>query len=59
MNRSDFNLMILGKLKLKEAEKTNKLTIQGNRQIFDTFLSLFEQFDFWFNIVEPQKTNTP
>lgn len=57
LNRSDFDQIILGELKLKEAEKTKKVTIKGDRQTIETFLSLFDTFDFWFKIVEPQEEN--
>ncbi len=58
MKRSDFDQIILGTLKLKEAEKTKKITIKGDRQIVETFLSLFDTFDFWFKVVEPQEENS-
>ncbi len=57
LNRSDFDQIILGELKLKEAEKTKKVTIKGDRQTVETFLSLFDTFDFWFKMVEPQEEN--
>lgn len=57
MKRSDFDQIILGTLKLKEAEKTKKITVKGDRQILETFLSLFDTFDFWFKMVEPQEEN--
>ena len=46
MRRSDFDQIILGTLKVKEAEKTKKITVKGDRQILETFLSLFDTFDF-------------
>ena len=58
MRRSDFDQIILGTLKVKEAEKTKKITVKGDRQILETFLSLFDTFDFWFKIVEPQEENS-
>ncbi|MGL5626937.1 MAG: alkyl sulfatase C-terminal domain-containing protein [Candidatus Rhabdochlamydia sp.] len=57
LNRSDFDQIILGELKLKEAEKAKKVTIKGDRQTVETFLSLFDTFDFWFKMVEPQEEN--
>lgn len=58
MKRASFDQIILGTLKFKEAEKAQKITVKGNHQIFETFLSLFDAFDFWFKIVEPQEENT-
>ena len=58
MRRSDFDQIILGTLKVKEKKKKKKITVKGDRQILETFLSLFDTFDFWFKIVEPQEENS-
>ena len=39
--------------KIKLAEQTKKLSIEGNRQALEMFLSLLDRFELWFNIVEP------
>ncbi|PWU15597.1 MAG: hypothetical protein C5B45_02200 [Chlamydiae bacterium] len=58
MKRTDFDQMALGTLKFTEAEKAKKITVKGDRQILETFLSLFDTFNFWFKIVEPRGENT-
>jgi len=53
MNRADFNQVLFGQLKLQEARAQKKIRLEGNPEAVTLFLSLFDTFDFWFNIVEP------
>jgi alkyl sulfatase BDS1-like metallo-beta-lactamase superfamily hydrolase len=54
MDRSTFNQIIMRQLTIKDAEEQKKLKITGNREMLENLLSLFDRFDFWFNIVAPQ-----
>lgn len=54
ISRSDLNDLILGKVKQEELVKSKKLVIDGKMDDFKTFKSLFDSFNPWFNIVEPQ-----
>ena len=43
----------LGNVSLDDAIKTNKVSIDGNRDSFNEFIGLLDKFPFWFNIVTP------
>jgi len=51
--RKDLNSLIIGKTTLDDLAKAGKLSIQGELSDFQKFLSLFDQFTPWFNLVEP------
>ncbi len=55
LNRSDFNRLVLGSSKLEELVESKKIHIEGNLEVLNQFLSLLDPFNFWFNIVEPNK----
>lgn len=55
LSRSTFNSLILQKAKLKDLIESKKISIQGNGQLLNIFFSLFDNFNPWFNIVEPVK----
>lgn len=50
LTRKEFDAFVLG------AKKIDQLThqLKGNPEKFKTFFSLFDHFNRWFNIVEPQ-----
>jgi alkyl sulfatase BDS1-like metallo-beta-lactamase superfamily hydrolase len=54
LNRADFNALIMGQVKMEELVKSNKLALKGNPENLKKFQSLFDTFNPWFNIVEPQ-----
>ncbi|MEZ0366216.1 alkyl/aryl-sulfatase [Mycobacterium sp. pUA109] len=43
----------LGHTHLDDAVKANSLTIDGNKDAFNDFIGLLDNFPFWFNIVTP------
>lgn len=47
------NLSLLFSAGLENISQSNKLQIIGNVKAFDKFLSLFDRFNFWFNIIQP------
>jgi alkyl sulfatase BDS1-like metallo-beta-lactamase superfamily hydrolase len=53
LNRTVLDAILMNKLNFKAARETKKILIQGNEKAFELFLSLFDRFDFWFNLVEP------
>jgi alkyl sulfatase BDS1-like metallo-beta-lactamase superfamily hydrolase len=55
INRTDLNKLFLKQVKLSDLKQNKKIKITGNPEIVHTFISLFDTFDFWFNIVELQK----
>lgn len=53
IHRKDLDSLLLGRATLDELEKSGKLTIKGEKENFQKFLSLFDKFNPWFNLVEP------
>ncbi|CUI17252.1 hypothetical protein PNK_1643 [Candidatus Protochlamydia naegleriophila] len=54
ISRSDLNDLIVGKVKKEELLQSKKLIIDGSKEDFKILKSLFDTFNPWFNIVEPQ-----
>jgi alkyl sulfatase BDS1-like metallo-beta-lactamase superfamily hydrolase len=53
LSKATMDQIQLGKLSLEEATASGGLQIDGDREAFTEFLSLLDEFDFWFNIVTP------
>ena len=53
MTRNDLNSVSLGEVSFAELLKTNKIQIDGDKKAFPNFMSKIDQFEFWFNIVQP------
>jgi alkyl sulfatase BDS1-like metallo-beta-lactamase superfamily hydrolase len=53
MNRSDLNEIIIGKTTFQKLLDSGDFNVFGDQEAFDTFLSLLDHFNFWFNIIEP------
>lgn len=53
INRKDLNSLIIGKIAMEELVKSDRLSIKGEKDSFQKFLSLFDKFNPWFNLVEP------
>ncbi len=53
VNRKDLDSLIIGKITIDDLEKTGKLSIMGDKGSFQKFLSLFDKFNPWFNLVQP------
>ena len=52
------SMKIMNDVQLKEttfdqAIKDGSVKINGDKKVFDDFLSMLDNFDFWFNIVTP------
>lgn len=43
----------LNELTFDSAIKKSKIKLIGDKSVFDEFLTMFDEFDFWFNIVTP------
>ncbi len=53
ITRPVFNSLILNPANLHDLMEAKKIIIKGRSDSFQTFMSLFDKFDPWFNIVEP------
>ena len=53
MTRADLNSVSLGEASFKELLKSKKIQIEGDAAAFPNFMSKIDQFEFWFNIVQP------
>ncbi|MBS4168132.1 alkyl sulfatase dimerization domain-containing protein [Parachlamydia sp. AcF125] len=53
INRKDLDSLIIGKTTIDGLTKAGKLSIKGEKGNFQRFLSLFDKFNPWFNLVEP------
>ncbi len=53
VTRYNFGLLAFGRKTLEEAKKAGEITIEGNEKAVAELLSLTDDFDMWFNIVEP------
>jgi alkyl sulfatase BDS1-like metallo-beta-lactamase superfamily hydrolase len=45
-----------GKAKLDDEIKSGKITLTGSQAKLDQFLSVFDSFDAWYNVVTPVVT---
>ncbi len=43
----------LNRTEVEKAIKDGKIKIQGDKKVFDDFLAMLDNFNFWFNIVTP------
>ena len=53
LDRSVLDRINLGQISLEQAVASGEVTIDGNAGKFDEFVSLLDNFEFWFNIVTP------
>ena len=53
MTRSDLNKVSLGEAQFADLLKTKAIDIEGDAKAFPNFMSKIDQFEFWFNIVQP------
>lgn len=53
VNRSDFDEVILGTVKLPDLVAAGTARIDGDEQAIHDLLDLLDDFEFWFNIVTP------
>lgn len=43
----------LGKVTLEKAIADGSINLKGNKEVFDDFVGMLDNFNFWFNIVTP------
>ncbi|MBL4660928.1 MAG: hypothetical protein JKY19_11285 [Alcanivoracaceae bacterium] len=53
VNRRELNRMSLRPVKFAELIASGAIKIDGNASAFKAFFSKLDNFEFWFNIVEP------
>ena len=53
MTRAALDAIVLGEASLQEKMEAGEASIDGNAQKLVEFLSLLDNFEFWFNIVTP------
>jgi len=54
MSRLDFAILTSGKgIKLDDLIKSGKIKIDGDADAFKAFLNNIDNFEYWFNIIEP------
>ncbi len=55
LTKDEFNGLIGGLVKIDDLTKSGKIKVDGNAQKFNEMLSAMDKFEFWFNIVTPNK----
>jgi alkyl sulfatase BDS1-like metallo-beta-lactamase superfamily hydrolase len=53
MTVADFVNIAEGKTKIDDEIKNGNITLTGSQAKFDQFLSVFDLFDAWYNVVTP------
>ncbi len=53
MSMETINDIQLNQLTFEQAIEDGQITLKGDEQVFDNFLTMLDSFDFWFNIVTP------
>jgi alkyl sulfatase BDS1-like metallo-beta-lactamase superfamily hydrolase len=53
MTMETMNAIQLQELEFNEAIKNGKVQIEGDRAVFDNFMGMLDNYNFWFNIVTP------
>ena len=53
MSRKDLNSVSLQEVSFADLLKNKKIQIDGDTKAFPNFMSKIDQFEFWFNIVQP------
>lgn len=53
MTMETMNSIQLKELNFDDAINTGKIKLTGDKKVFDGFLSMLDDFNFWFNIVTP------
>lgn len=53
MSMTTMNSIQLGETTFDDAIKNGDLKLAGDKQVFDDFLPMLDNFNFWFNIVTP------
>ncbi|GAO41093.1 putative alkyl/aryl-sulfatase [Flavihumibacter petaseus NBRC 106054] len=53
INRKDLDRISLGEATFKELTDNGTIKISGDGSAFTSFISMLDNFNFWFNIIEP------
>ena len=53
LSMETMNDIQLNQLTLEQAIEDGQITLEGDEQVLDNFLTMLDSFDFWFNIVTP------
>lgn len=59
LSRTTLNAILLRQISLDDAVSSGSVTITGSRALFQEFLSMLDDFDFWFDIVTPTRRDAP
>lgn len=54
LNRSELNQVLMGKTTIQQLTKEGKATIEGNAKALTDIAGMLDNFEFWFNIIEPK-----
>lgn len=57
LNRETLNQILLKKESLQDAINSGKVKVQGSKEKISEFLGMLDTFNFWFNIVTPNKVD--
>ena len=55
MTRETLNNVLLGQGTIDEKIKSGDIKVEGDQAQLDDLISMLDSFDFWFNIVTPNK----
>jgi alkyl sulfatase BDS1-like metallo-beta-lactamase superfamily hydrolase len=50
------NNIVLGETTLDKAIEAGKVTVQGKKESLSELVAMLDKFDFWFNIVTPNRS---
>ncbi len=54
LNRAQLNQVLMGKTTIEQLAKEGKAKIEGNAQALTDIAGMLDNFEFWFNIIEPK-----
>ncbi|EGQ7943915.1 alkyl/aryl-sulfatase [Vibrio cholerae] len=54
LNRVQLNQVLMGKTTIQQLAKEGKAKIEGNAQALTDIAGMLDNFEFWFNIIEPK-----
>ncbi|KYN86971.1 hypothetical protein ATY35_12645 [Vibrio cidicii] len=54
INRAELNKVLMGKSTIQQLAKEGKATIEGNAKALTDIAGMLDDFEFWFNIIEPK-----
>ncbi|ENM5897966.1 alkyl/aryl-sulfatase [Vibrio mimicus] len=54
INRAELNKVLMGKTTITQLAKEGNAKIEGNPKALNDIAGMLDNFDFWFNIIEPK-----